>query len=100
MSAEYSRGYRAGLQAGHGLHREIVAKYGVDRYPTAELCALKLVEELGELVKEILRTEPAENLAKEYGDVGLTLYGLGNYLGLSLADAMHDVVSNEERKFA
>ncbi len=87
-------------ESGHDLAREIIAKHGRDRYPTALLVVLKLVEELGELTAELLR-EPAvdSKLRKEYGDVGLTLHALGNQLGLDLLAEMRAVVDGETRTF-
>lgn len=86
---------------GHDLVRRIIAKHGKDRYPTPEPALLKLVEELGELVQEYLRPDcDMARVRKEYGDVGLALYGLGNVLGLNLEDEMCEVVENETRRFA
>jgi NTP pyrophosphatase (non-canonical NTP hydrolase) len=100
--------------------REIIAKHGVDRYPTARVALLKLVEEVGELAGAFIddkrgcrneqgRRAPAgseawevwrEHLRKEYADVGLTLYHLGNVLGLDLETEMQAVVDGETRRFA
>lgn len=89
--------------SGHELIREIIAKHGRDRYPTAELILLKLTEELGELVQAHLRwhavTGDLTRVRKEYADVGLVLYGLGNKLGLDLEEEMAKVVAGETRKF-
>lgn len=86
--------------SGHDLATEIIAKHGVDRYPTAELQALKVIGELGELAEAILKSHPADAVAKEYGDVGLALYALGGKLGLDLDECMRHVVATETRTFA
>jgi len=85
--------------SGHDLAVAIIAKHGVDRYPTAELNALKVVGELGELVEAILKGHPVTAVAKEYGDVGLALYALGDKLGLNLDECMRHVVATETRTF-
>ena len=94
---------------GHELAREIIAKHGADRYPTPELALLKLMEELGELTSALLEhirhngstdwADTCPEVCKEYGDVGLTLHGLGNLLGLDLVNEMRKVVENETRRF-
>jgi NTP pyrophosphatase (non-canonical NTP hydrolase) len=86
--------------SGHDLVREIIAKHGVDRYPDTQLILLKLMEEIGELARAYLRESPVgEDFRKEYADVGLTLYALGNWLGLDLIEEMQRVVDNETRRF-
>lgn len=89
---------------GHDLAKEIVSKHGIDRYPTIETKLLKLVEEVGELVREFNRgwdgETDVEAFAKEYADVGLTLYQIGNALHLNLEDEMLTVVNKDNRKFA
>jgi NTP pyrophosphatase (non-canonical NTP hydrolase) len=87
--------------SGHELARELIARHGTDRYPTPELQALKVVEELGELVREILRDggDPVR-VRKEYADTGLALYALGDKLGMDLEAEMAEVVGNETRRFA
>jgi NTP pyrophosphatase (non-canonical NTP hydrolase) len=87
------------VSTGHELAREIIAKHGKDRYPDAGLALLKVMEELGELVQAYLRGDNSEHVRKEYGDVGIALYALGDRLGLNLDDEMHLVVSNETRRF-
>ncbi len=88
------------MRTGQQLARELIAKHGVDRYPTAELNALKVVEELGELVAEILKAggDP-DRIRKEYADTGLALHALGGKLGLNLDDEMAAVVDGETRRF-
>jgi NTP pyrophosphatase (non-canonical NTP hydrolase) len=89
--------------SGHELIREIIAKHRADRYPTVELAAMKVAEELGELMAELLRglyvPMPSDGTRKEYADVGLALYGLGNVLGLDLDEEMRRVAENETRRF-
>jgi NTP pyrophosphatase (non-canonical NTP hydrolase) len=94
--------------SGPDLAREIIAKHGVDRYPTARVALLKLVEEVGELAGAFIDDKAweadgdawREHLRKEYADVGLTLYHLGNVLGLDLETEMQAVVDGETRRFA
>lgn len=89
------------MRTGHDLVREIINKHGVDRYPAPMTALLKVLEESGELSKEINTPYPnANKIAKEYGDVGLALYGLGDKLGLNLQECMENVVDNETRVFA
>lgn len=102
----YLDGLRDGRSEGHQLAREIIAKHGTDRYPGVDSNMMKLVEEIGELMSEILAygefmdgEPPHASLRKEYGDVGLTLYALGNKLGLNLFDEMQAVVEGETRSF-
>jgi NTP pyrophosphatase (non-canonical NTP hydrolase) len=93
--------------SGHDLAREIIARHGVDRYPGARLVLLKLMEEVGELTGAFIdeqawaadRNAWQEHLRKEYADVGLTLYALGNALGFDLGAEMQQVVENETRRF-
>ena len=85
--------------SGHALAREIIAKYGVDRYPTTELSVIKLAEEFGELAGAILLGDDAA-IRKEYGDVGISLHLLGDKLNLDLEAEMTAVVDSETRRFA
>lgn len=91
------------MASGHDLVREIIVKHGTDRYPSVELAAMKVAEELGELMAELLRglhePMPSAGARKEYADVGLALYGLGNVLGLDLETEMRAVVDGETRTF-
>jgi NTP pyrophosphatase (non-canonical NTP hydrolase) len=85
--------------SGHETAREIVAKHGVDRYPTDALAVIKLAEELGELAAAFLDDDAAA-IRKEYGDVGIALHLLGDKLGLDLETEMRAVVDGETRRFA
>lgn len=90
---------------GHDLAKEIIRKHGVDRYPSPEAKLLKLAEEVGELVREFNKgwgshEFDVNKFAKEYADVGLTLYQIGNHFYLNLEDEMLTVVNKETRKFA
>jgi NTP pyrophosphatase (non-canonical NTP hydrolase) len=92
---------------GHDLAREIIRKHGVDRYPSHPSNYKKLLEEVGELGEAIMAAlmsiqNPGRTDAvrKEYADVGISLYALGDKLGLNLIDEMRDVVKNETRSFA
>jgi NTP pyrophosphatase (non-canonical NTP hydrolase) len=102
----YECGMESGRCEGHELAREIIAKHGVDRYPDANLNLLKLFSEAGELADAALDFAADgsagnwEHLRKEYADAGLTLYALGNKLGLDLFTEMQRVVDNETRRFS
>ena len=93
---------------GHALGREIVAKHGVDRWPTIGGTFRHLSDELGELAEALMLwfeshgqdEEAAARVRKEYGDVGLTLYLLGDKMLLDLDQCMTDVVAGETRRFA
>ena len=85
---------------GHDLARQLIVKHGVDRYPTTELNLGKVTEELGELWGAILKGHDRDKVRKEYADVGLALYALGDKLGMSLDASMRAVVEGETRNFA
>lgn len=92
---------------GHEMARRLIAIHGRDRYPDAQLNMLKLMEEVGELAAEILDAVTVDDdsgavwarVRKEYADVGLTLYALGDKLGIDLETEMAAVVENETRRF-
>jgi len=86
--------------SGHDLIREIVEKHGKDRYPTIDLSFMKLMEEIGELCQAILKVKSKKDVMKEYGDIGLSLYNLGDKMGLDLDECMKMVVDEETRKFS
>lgn len=91
---------------GHALGREIIAKHGVDRYPTVPSNYRHLIDEAGELGEAVMNwyagpsPELWAKIRKEYGDVGLTAFTLGDKLGLDLAECMREVVDGETRRFA
>jgi NTP pyrophosphatase (non-canonical NTP hydrolase) len=84
---------------GHKLARLLIAKHGVDRYPTVHAQLLKVLGELGELAEAVLKGLDPAKVAKEYADTGLGLFELGNKLGIDLEDAMRHVVDTETRTF-
>lgn len=84
---------------GHELAREILVKHGIDRYTTVPASMLKVVEEVGELAAELLKSSDSEQVRKEYGDAGISLYLLGDKLGLDLGECMRAVVAGETRRF-
>jgi len=99
---------------GHSLSREQIAKHGKDRYPTAELNALKLCAEAGELADALLKhhhgayggrcTSPCQHaihaeIRHELADTGLALYALCNKLGLNLTEVMAELVDGDRRDF-
>ena len=84
---------------GHEVARSLIVKHGTDRYPTVESQFMKLTEEIGELSGAILKDRDPEHIAKEYADVGLSLFRLGDHLGLDLNKQMRDVAEKETRTF-
>jgi NTP pyrophosphatase (non-canonical NTP hydrolase) len=101
---------------GHDLARRLIAKHGVDRYPGITDQALAVAAELGELAGAILKHQTGHDgcprdlypgalrgcphVRKEYADAGLTLFALGDKLGIDLDAAMSQVVAEETRTFA
>lgn len=99
---------------GHELVRQIIARHGTDRFPTAPAQYRHTAGELGELgeaMMEWYQAAPAGELAqvtkvarghvrKELGDLGLCVYGLATRLGENLDEAMAAVVAGEARRFA
>jgi hypothetical protein len=103
--------------AGHNLYREMVRRWGRDRFPTITLQMLQAGSEMGELqgawakaldkaqqaVRASEAVEEARNdprVRKELGDAGHALYGAATKLGIDLIDAMTEVMENETRKAA
>ncbi len=85
--------------SGHALARQLIAKHGIDRYPSVHAQTLKVLGELGELAEALLKGHDASHVAKEYADAGLALYALGDKLGIDLDAAMRRVVDEETRTF-
>lgn len=81
------------------LARAQIAQHGVDRYPTSRAQFIKLVEEVGELGKEINRDGKRANLEGECADVALSLYALCNKLGIDLDQAIRAKVKSDTRTF-
>ena len=81
------------------LVRELIAKHGVDRYPTAELNALKMFEEAGEMVRHLLRGE-IDQVGAELADVAISLYALADKLQLDLDVEIVGKVDGDARRFA
>jgi NTP pyrophosphatase (non-canonical NTP hydrolase) len=85
---------------GHELARQLITKHGTDRYPDHVTQLLKVTEEVGELAGAILKGHDLGEVAKEYADVGLALYALGDKLGLDLDEMMRLTMARETRTFA
>jgi hypothetical protein len=107
---------------GHELARQLIAKHGVDRYPTVGANFSKLLDEAGELAEALMERYAAQHVPheggtaegcpgcfadreeahvrEEYADVGITLYELGTKLGLNLIECMRALVLADERTFA
>lgn len=85
------------------LAREQLRKHGVDRYPTAERQFFKLVEEIGELSKEINTSwqdgADYDKIKKEMADVALSLFNLASKLYIDLGRAVEELVSSDARTF-
>ena len=80
--------------------RRQIAKHGVDRYPNWESQLRKLVEEVGELNKEMNRSNPGHPaIAEECADVALALYNFCDKVNINLDKAIESKVTNDLRKF-
>lgn len=77
-----------------------ILKHGRDRYPTISMQALKLVEEVGELAKEVNRGLPnVEKVTGELADVALALYNLAAKCRIDLDTAIESKVESDTRDF-
>jgi hypothetical protein len=112
------------MSTGHALSRAQISKHGRDRYPTVGAQYSKVLDEAGELGEALFAmaarlpphshdddgtvegcpgcfTDPdLAEVRKEYADVGLALYALGDKLGLDLLACMSELVHDDERTFA
>lgn len=88
------------------LYRQLLAKHGVDRYPTLLLSAVKLAEEVNELIMALVReSAPYESpetwssdAYKEFGDVVLSFTGLVDKMNAdSVSAAAYAAIRNETR---
>lgn len=84
--------------------RRQIAKHGRDRYPTVNTQFRKLVEEIGELSKELNKEDEApgarfSKLQAECADVALALYNLCDKLQIDLDAAIRTKVQKDDRKF-
>lgn len=80
------------------LSLQQIAQHGVDRYPTVGEQMIKLVEEVGELAKEVNR-DNRQKARAEAADVALALYNLARKLDFNLDSAIFEKVMNDRRKF-
>lgn len=92
-------------RSAHELARLQISRHGMDRYPDVPAQLLKLMAELGELAEEIANHHrPLEGVAdrirREYADVGLSYYELGNKLHLDAIECMTEVVDGDGRHFS
>jgi NTP pyrophosphatase (non-canonical NTP hydrolase) len=85
--------------SGHDLSRKQIAKHGRDRYPTIAAQYSKVLDEMGELGETLIVGMDPEDQKREYADVGLALFELGNKLGLDLIACMAEVVDGDKRDF-
>lgn len=84
--------------------KEFAEKYNLTH--GAEIAALDLVSEIGEVAKEILKTtdygkKPAkhrEELKAEIGDVFYSLINLANYYNIDLEEALEIVLKKYEER--
>jgi NTP pyrophosphatase (non-canonical NTP hydrolase) len=74
-----------------------IAAHGADRYPTVEGQVLKLVEEVGEVARAVLRGNRT-NLADEVADVALCVARLSTKIGIDLHDQVEQVVARSTPK--
>ena len=79
------------------LAHQLVAKHGVDRYPTVNDSLHKLHEEVGEVTRAFLR---GEDLAPELADVEISLRLLAHKAGVDLDAAVYQKVASDDRTFA
>lgn len=84
------------------LARRQLERHGVDRYNTVERQYVKLVTEVGELGDELLSPGEYDNdrLRAEAADVAICLYHLAARLGFDLDEALLELVTHDERRFA
>lgn len=75
-----------------------IENHGKDRYPTPEMQMIKIMEEVGELAKEINKGN-VDKARLESADVALALYNLANKLQFDLDSAIHEVVTKDKRSF-
>lgn len=94
---------------GHLLSRAQIRKHGRDRFPTPATQMKHLAGEIAELAIEVgaLSTAHAADFDKvwaaikrEYADVGLSYYALGDKLGIDADTAMAELVRGDERDFS
>jgi hypothetical protein len=92
--------------SGAALSRMQIAKHRTDRYPAGWAQACKVNAELRELLYELDVAEYGaadgtmnDRIKAEFADVGLSLFALGNKLGLDLIECMRELVSADERTF-
>lgn len=80
------------------LHQ--ISKHGRDRYPTVQRQFIKLVEEVGEIGKELNRAEQKPGrIRAEIGDAFLALYNLCFKIGVDPETEMRWIVKADDRKF-
>lgn len=80
----------------HELVRALIQQHGVDRYPTVQLNVMKVMEELGELVRNFLRGLP---MVDELADVAISLYAIADKLDIDLDAAIEQKVISDHRVF-
>lgn len=91
--------------SGHAIARRQITRHGKDRYPSVGAQYAKILEELGELGDALWVDAgqggelDCEGIRKEYADVGLALFELGNKLHLDLIAEMRDLVDLDRRDF-
>lgn len=80
--------------------RKQIAMHGIDRYPDWGSQLRKLVEEVGELNKEMNRSNPGHPaISGECADIALALYNFCDKVGVDLDKAIREKVENDNRKF-
>jgi hypothetical protein len=88
-------------RSGHAIAAEQIAKPGADRCPTVRDQMIKAANEFGELAGALIKHDLQDHpdVRRAYAGMGLSLYELGNKLGLDLIACMAELVSNDERDF-
>ena len=79
------------------LLEQMFARHGVDRYPTIEANALKLVEEVGEVARAVLRGDH-DALVDELADVTMSVAALFAKLDTDMETHVAAVVARQTRK--
>lgn len=91
--------------SGHTWATAQIRKHGKDRYPSPVQQFYKIMDELRELGEALERSrtsyvvQATPEVRREYADVGLAYFELGNKLGLDALECIAEVVESDERRF-
>src|SRR5580765_4809867 len=77
-----------------------IKRHGVDRYPDWQAQLRKVVEEVGEINKEVNRSPISDpKVGRECADAALALYNFCAKIGVDLDKVIREVVMTDERRF-